>query len=261
MTYTTSSAAAQAAPLSNTLVFSYREAANQAEIEQLLQLRYCCFTNGTWEMRQLIERNPYAMDFDAFDEKALHLGIFLTENGKIFPVAYMRLVTISETKHSIWINNIRAKYPSIKVKKTENHFPFQEKINAEMSIVANDFIRNQAKNGLKVIEVSRICIDTQYSSAALCHFFVGACTAFGAGLHCDTTFVYIIKEGAEKIFARNGGQLIEGLSTQVFDMTFNAYFVNHDMVLPSKRSKINNMSYLFLQHKCIRFDEKEMKVF
>jgi Acetyltransferase (GNAT) domain len=254
-----STTAAQAAPQTENQIFTYREAANQAELEQLFRLRYACFTQGVWEKHSLISRNPYRMDIDVFDLKSTHNGVFIQQDGKEIAVAYTRFVGKTKNKQSDWVKNILAKCPKLKVEKSNADFPFQEKLSAKGKKIAEHFL--QQNKTFKTVEVSRACVAPDFPNAALCDFLMISNSVFGVGLNFDTNFIFIVKKGTERIFTRSGAKPIEGLSTQVFDMQFDAYFMNHGMISTNKSSKINSMSSLFLQNKCIRLDTKQNLVF
>lgn len=259
MTTTHTSAAAQAAPNLDNSIFTYREAANQNELEQLLRLRYACFTQGEWANYSLIQRNPYKMDIDAFDLKAIHIGVFAKQNGKEIPVGYARFVGESATKHSFWVKNILTKCPQLYLKKIYSGFPFIEKLGQREKCMFDDFLLKNKT--YQTIEVSRVCVTAGFPSASLCQLLVMGNTVYSAGLNANMNVIFIIKDKMERVLARNGAKAIEGLTTKVFDMTFNAFYINQAMIPPIKQDQIKKMGQLFSKNNCIRFDKKEEKFF
>ncbi len=258
-THTSSSAVAQAAPDLDNSIFTYREAANQNELEQLLRLRYTCFTQGEWANYPLIQRNPHEIDIDAFDLKAKHIGVFIKQNGEEIPVGYSRFVGTTTTKHSLWVKNIIEKTPYLRIKKTKVTLPFVEKFGQHEQGIIQDFF--QKNEQYQTVELGRLCIAPWYPSVALCQFMVRANMVFSVGQDKKINLVFFIKEKMRKILTRNGAQLIEGLSTQFLDLTFKAYYFNQSVMEHETQTELSEIAKIYSKNNCIRFDKKEERFF
>ena len=255
----TSSAAAQAAPNLESSIFTYREAANQNELEQLLRMRYACFTQSEWANYALIQRNPHEIDLDFFDLRATHVGVFINENGKEIPIGYARFIGQNATKHSLWVNNILAKFPQLRLKKNNATYPFVEKFGQKHQSNIQDFF--QKNEPYQTVELSRLCVAALYQSATLCQFLITSNMAYTVGRNRKTNLVFIVKEKMKKIITRNGAQPIEGLSTQFFDLNLNTYYFNQSVMQPETQTQLNEIAHLFTKNNCIRFDKKAYNFF
>ena len=88
-----------------------REAYSKGELESLFRLRYNVYRETYGDF--LVPENPYQMDIDAYDSRAIHIGVFEYGAESHQAVGYMRLITEHETSAARKIKEIVATRPEL----------------------------------------------------------------------------------------------------------------------------------------------------
>lgn len=91
--------------------FVFREAQSLSELESLLRLRYEVYR--TSRLQQFVPENEYGIDFDCYDLRARHFGLFMND---IEPVGYHRPVSNAYGPLCDEILRLAAQFPGMSEK-------------------------------------------------------------------------------------------------------------------------------------------------
>jgi N-acyl-L-homoserine lactone synthetase len=142
--------------------FRFRQAADQAELEQLFRLRYRVFST-TRDIRELVAGAPGGLDLVPHDLRAIHYGVFDREGRAL---AAARAIDGQASHHTPMVRQLvqtcRLSLPVVR-----DPFPILSHFDRT---ALEPLVQAQVAAGLRVVECGRLCVDPT-AGAARAHIF------------------------------------------------------------------------------------------
>jgi hypothetical protein len=207
----------------------FRAPRSEAELEDLMRLRYRVYYDHDG-MRAFLTPNPHAIDLDAYDTNAHHVGLFRDDT----PVGYARLITITRGPQAEWVESIARRHPGL-----------SPQVQADAQLPVLNYAKhviNQAKDWLlgrggQIVEASRLSLAAEHRSYRMGRFFAHALVSYWYLAGFDTAVVSVRVSHA-RMWKSIGFRVAPG--TQEYDLKgFQAnVLVLSRQWLPRKEQKI-----------------------
>lgn len=150
--------------------YVFREADKREELEALLNLRFRGYLQS--RCASLLDEDIQELDLDAYDLRAIHLGLFEYGGRKPKPVGYLRIILDRISDKAPVIRKIAAKHPGLTAKleqKTKAVFPLMAQCDENGGI--SQFYQKARAQGKTVAELSRFVFDPAIRSMGFTRFF------------------------------------------------------------------------------------------
>lgn len=191
--------------------FSFRQARNLDELEQLFRLRFTVFKNAH---PSFVPDNLHGLELDAYDIRAHHFGLFREVNGAATPIGYLRVSGNNCPEKANWVLQIAARHqlsnalticPVVPLPMMKYFSSACDKINC--------LYRDARSKGESMMEGGRLCLSPEFENPGLACFIIESAIVFVL-FHQGANAILSCKEGHLPVYARYGFKPLEEIPKQ-----------------------------------------------
>lgn len=156
--------------------FVYRELATTDEFEDTFRLRYYIYRGSG--LKSLVKENEHQIDFDPYDLRARHFGLFRVHEGSELPVGYLRIVEDEDLSAETGVWDLVSRFPSLgSVTRGRLKHPFPLMCYHPKKGTIRRSYREMTARGDRLVEACRLAIDPCFRSLRLAQHIVESALA------------------------------------------------------------------------------------
>jgi len=156
--------------------FVYRQLETTDEFEDTLRLRYWTYRSSG--LKSLIPENEHEIDFDAYDLRARHFGLFRVYRGAELPVGYLRIVEDRDLSPETGVWELISRFPSLgRLGKARLRHPFPLMDYHPQKAVIRRSHREISSSKERLVEACRLALDPCFRSLRLAQHIVESALA------------------------------------------------------------------------------------
>jgi hypothetical protein len=188
----------------------FREAAGVDELRRLLALRYREYRRAG--LKGLVPENEYGIDFDSYDLRARHLGLFQVGPNGERAVGYLRVVEDRELSTGSDVCRLLEQVPGLHnmtERKSPHPFPLMDYVpNIDILTELYEGIRSRGEH---LVELSRFALHTRFRSLKLARHMVESAIAILAFCHHVEHAVWCCDSPCKKFYGLYGFRPVAGI--------------------------------------------------
>lgn len=160
----------------NGVYFVFRRLAETDEFEDTFRLRYCLYRRSG--LGALVHETEPGLDFDSWDFRAHHFGLFRVHEGRELPVGYLRAVEDRDLAAENGVQGLVARFPSLgrlRTARPKHPFPLQS-YHPQSPAIRRHYRSIQRRNE-RLLEACRLALDPCFRSLRLAQHVIESALA------------------------------------------------------------------------------------